>query len=518
MSHLPSNAPDKTIVDRRKSYRNSDVRKAVRRTRDRLAEQGISDSDFDGELLAINARAVKASTIATLALTTMIATAALPVGIGATIFLWAAMMAFVYVAMSFAARKYLSISVRKRTPKRWANMFRGIHFALGLGWGWFAYTDCASCNEIDLLFFKAMALVIAMAATVTISHNLRGAVFAEFSVPVLVFAISQEALVSGRSAAAAAALLLAMLFFAFIAVRLQRASLSSLSFRNENNSLIAELEMARSISEEARRRAEDSNLAKSRFLASMSHELRTPLNAILGFSEVMANEVLGPIENESYRSYAHDINQSGTHLLKLINEILDLSRIEAGKQELQEEPLHLVRVIDDCIGLVQMKADQKRIGIEHVFEEEMPRLFADERSLRQVALNILSNAVKFTPAGGSILVKSGWTSSGGQYVSVRDNGPGISEEEIPIVLSAFGQGAIAIKNAEQGTGLGLPIVQALMAMHEGTFTLKSKLREGTEAIVIFPAARVMDELPAEPVRQPRMAKPVKSDSSVVAAS
>ncbi|MFZ2099758.1 MAG: ATP-binding protein, partial [Oricola sp.] len=146
------------------------------------------------------------------------------------------------------------------------------------------------------------------------------------------------------------------------------------------------------------------------------------------------------------------------------------------------------------------------ITIEHVFEKSLPRLFADERSLRQVALNLLSNAVKFTPSGGEVIVKTGWTASGGQYLSVKDNGPGIPEDEIPVVLSAFGQGSIAIKSAEQGTGLGLPIVQALMAMHDGEFRLKSKLREGTEAIAIFPAARVMEEMPATPVapvRKPR---------------
>ena len=213
------------------------------------------------------------------------------------------------------------------------------------------------------------------------------------------------------------------------------------------------------------------------------------------------------MHNENYKAYARDINESGQHLLKLINEILDLSRIEAGKQELAEEPLQLVDIVKDCIGLVQMKAGQKNIRIVHAFETRMPRLLADERSVRQVALNLLSNAVKFTPSGGEIVVKAGWTASGGQYLSVRDNGPGIAEEEIPVVLSAFGQGAIAIKSAEQGTGLGLPIVQALMAMHGGVFKLKSKLREGTEAIAVFPASRVMDEMPAAPVMSGRKSRP-----------
>ncbi|MDX1729921.1 MAG: ATP-binding protein, partial [Aurantimonas coralicida] len=130
------------------------------------------------------------------------------------------------------------------------------------------------------------------------------------------------------------------------------------------------------------------------------------------------------------------------------------------------------------------------------FESGLPAMWADERSLRQIILNLLSNAVKFTPRGGEITLRVGWTAGGGQYLAVKDNGPGIPEEEIPIVLSSFGQGSIAIKSAEQGTGLGLPIVQALMKMHDGSFELRSRLREGTEAIAIFPNSRVLEVMPA----------------------
>lgn len=251
------------------------------------------------------------------------------------------------------------------------------------------------------------------------------------------------------------------------------------------------------MSDEARRRAEEANLAKSRFLASMSHELRTPLNAILGFSEVMSAEVMGPLNNPTYKEYTDDIHRSGQHLLNLINEILDLSRIEAGKYDLSEEAISLLDVAEDCIGMVQLRARGKNISISQQFEGSLPSVWADEKSLRQVILNLLSNAVKFTPQGGEVVVKVGWTLSGGQYVSIKDNGPGIPEEEIPIVLSAFGQGSIAIKSAEQGTGLGLPIVQAILAKHDGQFILKSKLREGTEVIAILPAKRVLQTLPAE---------------------
>ena len=191
----------------------------------------------------------------------------------------------------------------------------------------------------------------------------------------------------------------------------------------------------------------------------MSHELRTPLNAILGFSEVMKTEVFGAHAVPAYKDYSNDIHNSGQHLLNLINEILDLSRIEAGRYELNEEPVSLTAVVEDCHHLLTLRAKNRGITIHEVFEAELPRLWADERALRQVCLNFLSNAIKFTPSGGEVWLKVGWTASGGQYMSVKDTGPGIPEEEIPVVLSKFGQGSNAIKSAEQGTGLGLPIAQ-----------------------------------------------------------
>ena len=520
MNQSPSDLPDKIIVDRRKSYRNSDVRNAVRRTRDRLAEQGISDPEFDADLLRLYARTVQSGTLAIVLLVVMTGFFGMMFGFPGEILVWAALASMCYVGLGLLARRYLSHKRDPRSLQRWTLAFAAAHLLLGACWAWFAFLGCTACSGTEVLMFKGIVMLVAMAASATINYNLRWSIGVEFGLPIVAFAIAENGLFHPSAMAASAGLLATLLFFSFIAIRLRRASLAALSFRSENNALIAELEMARSISEEARRRAEDANLAKSRFLASMSHELRTPLNAILGFSEVMAKEVLGPMQNENYRSYANDINQSGQHLLKLINEILDLSRIEAGKQELIEEPLRLADVVEDCIGLVSMKANQKNITIDHAFEAKLPRLLADERSIRQVALNLLSNAVKFTPSGGHIQVKTGWTASGGQYISVKDNGPGIPEDEIPVVLAAFGQGSIAIKSAEQGTGLGLPIVQALMAMHDGVFKLKSKLREGTEALAVFPAERVMDELPAAPVSSPakatqRKRRPAKAQAATV---
>ena len=195
-----------------------------------------------------------------------------------------------------------------------------------------------------------------------------------------------------------------------------------------------------------------------------------------------------------YKDYAGDIHSSGVHLLNLINEILDLSRIEAGRYELNEEAVSLHRVVEDCHHLLKLRAGNRGITIHELFEPDMPRLWADERAVRQICLNLLSNAIKFTPQGGEIWLKVGWTASGGQYMSVKDTGPGIPEEEIPVVLASFGQGSNSIKSAEQGAGLGLPIAKNLIDLHGGTFTLKSKLRIGTEVIVTFPPERVMSAL------------------------
>ena len=188
-------------------------------------------------------------------------------------------------------------------------------------------------------------------------------------------------------------------YFIFLAKGLNSTALAMLEFRAEKDALIAEIEEEKSISDEARRRAEAANIAKSRFLATMSHELRTPLNAILGFSEVMKCELLGPMQNENYKEYAGNIHDSGRHLLQLINEILDLSRIEAGRYELHEEPVRLTDIVEDCHAPAASCAPRARAcRWRSSSPSELEQIWADERAIRQICLNLMSNALKFTPA------------------------------------------------------------------------------------------------------------------------
>ncbi|WP_309084366.1 HAMP domain-containing sensor histidine kinase [Chelativorans sp.] len=495
---------DKFIVDRRKPRRQSDVARAVQRTRDRLL-QNSGNPVFDREMLKIHARGIINSAPAILLLVLAIGVAGLAIGPARDMLFWGVLTGGSYAGLYLLSRHVDGMALDEMDVRGQRVQFLVLHFLSGLGWAYLVLLECRECGFGHVPVFVAIILLVMIAATALVASSLRGAIIVTFALPVATYAVTYVQLPLAVEPIMAGLLVLSLPFFSYVAHHRNQAAVSILAFRTENDALIAELETAKAMSDEARRRAEEANLAKSRFLASMSHELRTPLNAILGFSEVMAKEVLGPIQNQTYRDYAKDVHDSGQHLLELINEILDLSRIEAGRYQLNEEPLYLSDVVQECCRMMELKIRAKNIRLIQQFEPSLPRLQGDERALRQITLNLLSNAVKFTPSGGEIRARVGWTAGGGQYISVKDNGPGIPEDEMPVVLAAFGQGSIAIKSAEQGTGLGLPIVQGLASLHGGVLELKSKLREGTEAIVAFPRSRVLEELPPIPARQGRKA-------------
>ncbi|MGB7698558.1 MAG: PAS domain-containing sensor histidine kinase, partial [Methylovirgula sp.] len=243
--------------------------------------------------------------------------------------------------------------------------------------------------------------------------------------------------------------------------------------------------------EDARREAERASAAKSDFLAKVSHEIRTPLNAILGFAEVIMEERFGPMGNERYRDYLRDIHTSGAHVMSLVNDLLDLSKIEAGKMELEFVSVDVNRVITECVALMQPQASQERVIMRLSLAPHLPKIVADERSLRQILLNLLSNAVKFNEPGGQVIVASALTDTGNSVIRIRDTGIGMSEHDIETALEPFRQLATARQSA--GTGLGLPLTKALVEANRALFTIRSKKNEGTLVEVAFPPARVPAE-------------------------
>ena len=238
-------------------------------------------------------------------------------------------------------------------------------------------------------------------------------------------------------------------------------------------------------------KAEAANRAKSRFLANMSHELRTPLNAIIGFAEVIHNQFKGPVGNPQYVDFARSIHESGRHLVGIINDILDLSKVEAGKVELEEETIGVATVVDQVSKLMEHAIASAQLTLEVAFAPDLPEVMVDVRKFDQVLLNLISNAVKFTPAGGRIRIEGRRAADGGVAVIITDTGIGIAADELNEVLKPFVQSRDTERRRVQGTGLGLPLADQLIKLHGGTMTLASTRGEGTTVTVHLPPSRVI---------------------------
>lgn len=239
--------------------------------------------------------------------------------------------------------------------------------------------------------------------------------------------------------------------------------------------------------------AEVASRAKSEFLAMVSHELRTPLNAVIGFSEILTNEMFGPVGDQRYTGYAADIRGSGLHLLSLINDILDLSKIEANSFELVEEELDVPSLVDGTLRLVATKARVGKVSLQPELQPGLPALYADERAFKQIILNLLSNAIKFTPPDGRVSVSASVDDEGDFMITIVDTGIGIADEDQERILKPFTQADSSLARRYEGTGLGLPLTKSLMELHGGRLELESQPNKGTTVRAVFPRDRVIIE-------------------------
>jgi len=286
--------------------------------------------------------------------------------------------------------------------------------------------------------------------------------------------------------------LMAVIYVAYMAFMSRQIYLTArkmLLLRYEKNDLIRELARSKADSDVAREHAEAASRAKSQFLANMSHELRTPLNAILGFSEMITSRLF-PANSQKPYEYAELIHGSGHHLLTLINDILDLAKIEAGSWTLRETDVDLRAAISNALAMIRSRPEASGCKLVTNVDANLPFLHCDERALKQILLNLLANAVKFTPRDGRVTVFARRADDGGLSFGVADTGVGIAPEDLQRVFQNFGQGRHDVVTADKGTGLGLPIVKGLVEAHGGSVELSSRVGQGTTVSVHLPAERV----------------------------
>jgi two-component system cell cycle sensor histidine kinase PleC len=486
-----------------KSSAVSAAAERARQVRDKLLHPEKNRPEFNYELLSIFVRSELNASLAIPVLAVVLAVGLLPWAPVNALLFWLATVFISKGILILLCRRFQMLNRKQADCEQWRRYLSAAEFLYGTTWSSVVFINFAPHDQRSVFFFLFAAIMVVVAMRTMFASTVLRILYAG-TIPMTAALVLRFLLAEHPFYWTLAAVAIGIhIYLIFLASGLQRTVRAMLEYRAEKDALVAELEQAKAASDEACRRAEAANLAKSKFLANMSHELRTPLNAILGFSEMMRSEILGPIENPTYKAYSADIHSSGEHLLNLINQILDLSRIEAGRYELIEEPVMLADVMDDCRRLLNLRAESKGLKIVEDFSEDMPRLWAEKRAIRQICLNLLSNAIKFTPPKGTIKLTVGTTRRGEQYLSVKDSGPGIPAAEIPRVMSPFGQGSLATAANEGGSGLGLPIVKGLVDLHDGKFDLKSRMRQGTEVKITFPAKRVMQPTPALASHSPK---------------
>ncbi|HUO92740.1 MAG TPA: ATP-binding protein [Rhizomicrobium sp.] len=370
-------------------------------------------------------------------------------------------------------------------PWRWFKRLVVYQSAAGVGWGVFAWLIWVDGNALNnVLVSMTMCGIIWAYAFSRCMHV--GIYFAGVS-PTALLTIARIADTGGDLAVPLSlivAITVALVYFFTFFVRRQVEVMLRMRFANDD--LAVELRETRDDALRKRFEAEAANASKTTFLANMSHELRTPLNAILGFSELISSETLGPVGTARYRDYANDINSSGTHLLSLINDILDIAKIESGKMEILPTALEPRAALDSAMNVILGRAREKQHTVSVHIAPGMEELYSDERAFRQIVINLLSNAVKFTPDGGKIDVALRRTANGGAELCVSDNGPGIPAMLLEQIFMPFNQVDNRYSRQAGGTGLGLSLVRGLAELHGGRAWIDSDAGRGVKAYVYLP--------------------------------
>ncbi|MCP5411773.1 MAG: hypothetical protein H6924_06515 [Alphaproteobacteria bacterium] len=401
---------------------------------------------------------------------------------------WYAQMLVGFVPQSIMLAQFPTTTLDRDQTRRWSRIAAAANLFFIVNWstmGWYLWVPHHALNHI---------LVVLLLVTTLAAHATATAACRAIARPaLLIYLLVMVAVpLQGHDGSAAYLAMVAPFYIAFIGLIARQSharARAAILADEERNALLAEVVMAKLESDRGRDQAEAASIAKSQFLANMSHELRTPLNAILGFSELISSRMFEK-DPDRIHEYADLINSSGRHLLALINDILDLAKIEAGRWKLEETELDLHNLAEDTLQLVAWRAKDNDAYLVNDVAADLPMIYGDERAIKQILLNLLSNAVKFTPAEGHVRVFAGVKAGGALEIGVEDSGVGIAPEDIARVFDSFGQGKHDITLADKGTGLGLAIVKGLAEAHDGEVTLESQVGKGTKVSVIVPAARV----------------------------
>ncbi|HEY3638668.1 MAG TPA: HAMP domain-containing sensor histidine kinase [Rhizomicrobium sp.] len=397
------------------------------------------------------------------------------------------------VIMSYAGglyRRDMSDELQGERAELWFPGFLFLQVATSAAWGLIPWLLWESGSTLNHAFLSGCVCCVMAELVMSRASNL--AFLIATIVPLLALSCARFMLAGTVLDLVIALGLPAMAGYFFTAGRRLTHRLDEESrLRFEVEDLARELEQARDEALRKRFEAETANASKTSFLANMSHELRTPLNAILGFSEMIQKECFGPVGSARYAEYANDIHSSGAHLLSLINDLLDIAKIEAGKMEIAPRALDARHVLKSALRILAVRARERQQELVIQIDPNAPPLYADERAVKQILLNLVSNAVKFTPEGGRITVAASRSAQGDFQVMVEDNGPGITRDKLERVFTPFNQVNNRFDRQGEGTGLGLTLVRGLAELHGGTAWIESDTGKGCRAYVTLPKTQTV---------------------------